>query len=649
MNGTFEEMTNHPHSKNKTNNDAKSPMSMSSLNEILDGPLSPPKIPEEIVSRSKNLATTEPASIPLSTEPTDNAATTLPIKPKGNGGFLGFGGGRRSKKVGRHLNGKKNLQRFQATVQEFHDKQDDDKELEPPDELEKFANLDRQLSARLRDAMDQDETGSLTSMEGVPVYEKIQKKKDKKKLKSKKLESMNNEEEADEKYPRRPVNWEILKPNFVTAPKGEPALLMTAKSWDSLMLEEEEENQARANVAPDDIDATDSGSLPPAAVMTTKTIDEDKYTVAAEVDSPADKYTVLTDPCSLCDSLWGSSKEEEASPTAVVHEDLTVDKYATAYMKADEEEYLANVKSPEEEESAANEAHATVPSNKSPGRLRGLFGKRGDGAPVDSAVPSSDGSIVEKREILDAPNEKQSSTHLLQFSLIPKTPPRIGAKGKKTSTESSDPVTENENLTESRVDKYSSSALNLTNEGINDKTNTVESIPTTRRLRISGMLFGSNSKQAKESTEKQDESAENQSPPLVATEERLQSEHHKNSHSSRIHLRSPFGFSKKSKKSATKEISPLEMQMSSIKIAETTSSSHPDLHDQTLPSLVEDSSQGSSSREEEDQQPQDIDPLVEHIIQQQQQQPKRQGRRGVDPVTDHSAMIAMSQRGALDP
>lgn len=659
MNGTFEEMTNHQKKSNNNDiNHAKSPMSMSSLNEILDGPLSPPKIPQEIVSKSKHLAGAELASAPLTTEPMENAEpTTLPIKPKGHGGFLGFGGGgRRSKKSSQRYYGRKNLQRFQATVQEFNDNQDDDKELEPPDELEQFVDLDRQLSARLKDAMDKDETGSLTSMEGVPVHEKIQKKKDKKKSKSKKLETMNIEEDqANEKHPRRPVNWEILKPNFVTAPKGEPALLMTAKSWDSLMLEEEEEKEARLNLAPEDIDATDSESVPPAAVMPTKSVDEDKYTVAAEVDSPADKYTVLTDPCSLCGSLWGSSKEEEeATPTAAaVDENCMVDKYATADAKADEQ---TNDVIPAVEEMAMNEVHDASTSNKkSPGRLRGLFGKRGDGAPVDPAVPSSDGSIVEKRELLDVPDEKQSSTtHLLQFSLMPKTPPRFGAKNKNTTECSDDIVTGSENVTvlpESQVvDKYSSSALipdKLTYEDVFDKTNTGESVPTTRRLRISGMLFGINSKQSKETYEKQ-ELVEDAPTRLVAAEENLQTEKDINSQN-RIKLRSPLWISKKSKKSTSKEMTPLEMQLSTIKIAETTSSTHPDLHDQTLPSLVEDSSQGSSSREEDDQQqPQNLDPLVESII--QQQQPKqRRGRRGVDPATNHSAMMTMSQRGTLDP
>jgi len=92
--------------------------------------------------------------------------------------------------------------------------------------LDKIKNVDAELQKRLSEAVDGDGTESITSFQGVPMFGKDEKKKGKK---------------SPPPTPRegKPVrDFDKIKPTFVAAPQGDAAIL-TAKSWESVVTEEE--------------------------------------------------------------------------------------------------------------------------------------------------------------------------------------------------------------------------------------------------------------------------------------------------------------------------------------------------------------------------------------------------------------------------
>mmetsp|Transcript_23648 Transcript_23648/g.36516 ORF Transcript_23648/g.36516 Transcript_23648/m.36516 type:complete len:449 (+) Transcript_23648:61-1407(+) len=130
-------------------------------------------------------------------------------------------------------------------------------------ELEMFKNADKITGSRLKNAIAMDRTESLNSWHGVPLHEQAQTlTPDRIKKSDKKKESVEMpEEERLSNSPAR--NPDDLLPKFVPAPKGDPSIL-TARSWSLLMEDEEKETQKEEYDLPTTkavMDAVDDSSI----------------------------------------------------------------------------------------------------------------------------------------------------------------------------------------------------------------------------------------------------------------------------------------------------------------------------------------------------------------------------------------------------
>jgi len=151
---------------------------------------------------------------------------------------------------------KNDIQRFVATVV---NNEDDNGDLE--EGLDRIKEYDLKLNAALKQAMDLDDTGSITSFDGVPLHEDPEEKEEEERKKKKKLErkkeSAKARGEGEEVVRKReppivikgpPRNLDQLKPKFMAAPRGAPDILVQ-HSWESL-----EEHGALDGITDDDDD-----------------------------------------------------------------------------------------------------------------------------------------------------------------------------------------------------------------------------------------------------------------------------------------------------------------------------------------------------------------------------------------------------------
>ena len=202
---------------------------------------------------------------------------------------------------------KQDIQRFVATLVE-----DDEKVPADAPHLQKLHGLDTRLFQRLKEAIDNDGDESIRSLEGVPLFDVDEEKQKKMREKA----NQNRDQLPTDivvQNSRKPKSFTDMRPMFIAAPRGPPEIL-TQKSWESL--------QANGDV-PDEftMDETMGGnetenhldqtletlpSYSPTSTAPTK----DRYTVASfKTTSPEpDKYSVLTrdnhdDPCAYWNCL----------------------------------------------------------------------------------------------------------------------------------------------------------------------------------------------------------------------------------------------------------------------------------------------------------------------------------------------------------
>lgn len=237
-----------------------SPLSISSLNDILDAP-------EEGKAVSKK-------------------------------SFSVFGGPAR---------GKKPIERFSAQV--VDSTKEDTKEMENAvaniEELEKISNLDSETADILKEALRNDDTESLSSYDGVKLFGGPA-TKDEKKSKS--------VEEPDPEMRAPPRDLTTAAPMFISVTPGE-ADVLTQKSWDVLM----EQDAVDPMFAPGAAFEPDQPRTVMSPVSEAGGADEDRYTVqeAAPVAATAvvaaaaeDKYSVVPGEGAVCDALCGPTDSD---------------------------------------------------------------------------------------------------------------------------------------------------------------------------------------------------------------------------------------------------------------------------------------------------------------------------------------------------
>jgi hypothetical protein len=274
--------------------DVKSPLSMSSLNEILDAPLTP-------------------------TESSDVANKSVqPIKKKRKnmirGMFRKTNKGPKSniRSLSLRLN---RSQERNPTIIVLENVEDDEMYDPKLHGREVLATMDvnERIQMALLQAMENDDTQSLTSLTGVPVISNVEEK----------------EEKTVPIRGQKPLNFDKIKPNFVAASKDILTLAEIQEKFVPLEDLESDEEEAPEDNTEDRENLSDScdGEEPhpsnfnsPNSTAANSTA-TDRYTVAGLVTDPesdcdeggmSDKYSVLPDPCSFCDSFYVSTSNPEA-------------------------------------------------------------------------------------------------------------------------------------------------------------------------------------------------------------------------------------------------------------------------------------------------------------------------------------------------
>jgi hypothetical protein len=317
-------------------------LSIGSLNEILDGPMD--KSPEKVLAekdepkkkrggffgsvfRSKKNNAKE--------EITSKSQVIAPNEVMKVTGSKAAGKKKPSPKIAEKTakGAEKEIKRFVATVMvEDGVEKPLEREISNIEELKKYQAVDEQMERQLLEAMSNDETESVTSLQGVRMHGKQAKPKPDKKKKS-------DKDAVEEPEPPPPRDSEKYKLTFVSVPKGDPGILMQ-KSWESLVENEavpaEERESPKREVTPrtserspkvyppppmDDAQAALAPvpSRSPASSIngmdeedkyTTDMEKEDKYTVPLDVEEakpdPDDRYAVAGNDCESFEFCWNS-------------------------------------------------------------------------------------------------------------------------------------------------------------------------------------------------------------------------------------------------------------------------------------------------------------------------------------------------------
>ena len=344
-------------------------LSMSSLNEILDGPLSPtaPRVPLEICAKAAKVTENRPEhdenddqnSVESSSTSSSNSrrrgrrnrksktptqaaavaaasatvavAATEERKPR-SGIFFGrrFKGSQKEDENQQP----QQLQRLAPTIGEDKYAQVEKKPV--PGQVkqvgmsvqdQRIVDMDARISQILLKAANEDDTCSLTSRDGVPVYtHDLPKHVQERERKIEQALSLDADDDsaAASYHPGAVRTFQL--PQFVPAPQRNPTAILGHASLDGL--------QAAGMIDEDD----GVIPVPPSpASSTAPPLDDDKYTVIAQGDDVTeDKYSMLPD-CAFCDTLWQNMKAlPSASPKTLTLEEhnneapeTLMDKYAT--------------------------------------------------------------------------------------------------------------------------------------------------------------------------------------------------------------------------------------------------------------------------------------------------------------------------------
>lgn len=230
-------------------------LSITSLNEILDAPLSPlnsevgpsnttpteeekgtshkgrfswfgrkPHLPE---SKSKDRSgLQEEQGIP---EPTTTAAAGAAMAESSNNS----------------VEEDRPVERFIASVVKEEDAESVRSDISNRSELERLKELDERTDSKIKEAMEFDRSGSLTSWYGVPLFDKPPDPTTQTRAEAKSGEGENKSELFSAQV--SPRNTKELKPQFVGAPEYDPKVLQS-QSWDHLLVKEQESEKEHTEV-----------------------------------------------------------------------------------------------------------------------------------------------------------------------------------------------------------------------------------------------------------------------------------------------------------------------------------------------------------------------------------------------------------------
>jgi hypothetical protein len=174
------------------------------------------------------------------------------------------------------------------------------------EELEKIKALDEKLNKTLKEAIDTDDTESLTSFHGVAIHgkEKTPEKNEEKRKNEKIALRESVRDIAVERTRAPPRVFEKVKPSFVAAPRGDPQVILASKSWESFV----SENMPPVMVRSRSHDLEEVLLTSPAS---TAADSADKYTVASAQDEK-DRYKVSEDEESF-EAFWNPCSPRQLS------------------------------------------------------------------------------------------------------------------------------------------------------------------------------------------------------------------------------------------------------------------------------------------------------------------------------------------------
>lgn len=322
-------------------------LSMSSLNEILDGPLTP-------TATTTAIATPTGMMVDNANVAQFVAHSSKESKASKKGLLRAMFGKKNnlenasvvSKFKRNNKNNKGEIQRFVAAEVV----EDDDTPQFCVDNMDTaVVDMDARLQSAIQTAMENDETQSLQSYDGVLAHMTPQQPQQ---------QVLEDSPSSGGTQPEKPINFDKAKPTFLAATLGGIETLKLSKSWDSNSLEannsdsiipsptssKDDSSQLDSPVSYNDLTnkASEEGTFSPPSSPSSTTDDSavtDRYTVAAETttrddeddnssgeESYEDKYSVLPDPCSFCDSLWISTNQNQHVISASLSESPTMNR-----------------------------------------------------------------------------------------------------------------------------------------------------------------------------------------------------------------------------------------------------------------------------------------------------------------------------------
>jgi hypothetical protein len=358
--------------------DVKSPLSMSSLNEILDAPPTPSGTTEESMVAEPTKKRTKKGAV---------RGILFRKKEKKD----------KEKKSFAFMNRTRYAR--SVVVVEKEEKEDDADDADPV--LFVTRDINERIQASLMRAMENDDAESLTSFTGVPMILK----------EDKNCKSNDKPKSVTVIQGQKPLNFEKVKPTFVVS-KDSLTLAEIQEKFvpmydDEEEEEEEEEDKDVQNLASpvtsdvsnnegELVEALKSSSPSSTGVDSAIT---DRYEVARNAcddndsdydDNKSDKYAVLPDPCSFCESFWvttdnqaavsntmSESPDMKAEPSKYDFESSldapAIDKYSELpEVVANKNDDVDGQESNIPTESSFNKSTTAVASNRT---LSNLFGK----------------------------------------------------------------------------------------------------------------------------------------------------------------------------------------------------------------------------------------------------------------------------------
>lgn len=387
----------------RRNQDELDILSMSSLNEILDGPISPNNVPHEIET-SKS-----PEILESNVPPRKGGRLFKNIFQNGKNKS-------KATKITMAEPSQEDIQRFSATdtfediaspigrpgmvlrVSHTMDESEEEDDCEKPDQIadSRALQAEERMQALLESAMKEDDDAcSLTSMDGVPQYT-TEKPKAQQDVEHAIQQVLSQDETSASSH-----FLQSLPPTFVSAPRVDPAAYLGHAGLarlEQLGLIDEDDGVPTTTMEESDIESPpEIADFQPTLTSPSSTTSNDdnedekttdKYAVVAQGgDISEDKYTVLPNPCSFCESLgWlspQSATSEQFEVTALNEE--TPDKYAAP-------ELVSTMDSSPESEAGLTEKETEEEGEAQP--KCGLFSKKNMRFSHKSAVDEDVDDIV---------------------------------------------------------------------------------------------------------------------------------------------------------------------------------------------------------------------------------------------------------------